>query len=164
MVMIQLDYQLKEKEIIHYYQFVASNSKKTTNEKILVASWLPMTAFMIGLYFHLNTIYWIIAILISIIYVFLFAPMVFDNITSTVTKRKLKQESLTTPEIHVTVDENTFIYNGKEMIVTGYGAYLDLFIIFFSDKSNLIVPESAFGSDKKAMERFVRTIMLKVGK
>lgn len=162
--MIQLDYQLTEKEIIHYYQFVASNCKKTTNEKILVASWVPVTAFIIGLYFHLNIIYWIIAILISVIYVLLFAPMVFDNITATVAKRKLKQQNLITPEIHVTVDDNSFTYNGKEMIVTGYGAYKDLFIIFFNDKSNLIVPESAFCNDKKTMETFIRTIMIKVGK
>ena len=69
MVMIQLDYQLTEKDIIHYYQFVASNSKKTTNDKILVASWVPVTVCMIGLYFHLNVIYWVIAILMSALYV-----------------------------------------------------------------------------------------------
>ncbi len=162
--MIQLDYQLTEKDIIHYYQFVASNSKKTTNDKILVASWVPVTVCMIGLYFHLNVIYWVIAILMSALYVFLLAPVVFDDITATVAKRKFKQEKITTPEIHLMVDENTFTYNQNEMTVTGYGAYLDLFIIFFNDKSNLIVPESAFHNDKKVMETFIRMIMVKAGK
>lgn len=162
--MNELHYTLTEKEIIHYYEFVTKNNEITAKEQILVKSWIPGFAVILLLFLKAPILYWIVALVVSIAWIFFVAPIVFDNITATAAKRKFKNDQINLPTIDVAVDEEKLIYNGKAKKVLGYGSYLDLFIIITEENENLIVPESAFQSDKHKMEDFIRKTMLIAGK
>lgn len=160
--MIHLEYKLSEEEAIQYYEMIGSNAKETKTARTFAMIWFPalVAAITIALKKGGNVVWIIGAVFLSLIWVFFLAPRMFRDVTRTAAKRKLEDNSITRNKIDVHDNNGVFTIDNTEKTPTAYYVYFDLFIIAFSDGTNLIVPTRAFKNDEAKMEQFLKDVVV----
>ena len=155
---IRFAYTLEEKEMLRYYQFALQNNPETAKSRMHVATWIPMGLLIFLIVFKAAWYWWITAAIVSILWIFMFSQMIFDDVSRTSALRKFKTDKPLLKEIEVEDSQNELRVNGIQKNIVGYCAYLDLLVIQMDDNSNLIVPERVFGSDAENMKQFITDI------
>lgn len=157
--MIELNYALSETEIQHYYQCLLEQDPAMQRTQLRIAAWVPAGALILGFAFHWDRTGWIIAVLLSLIWIFFLSHLVFNDAVSTAAKRRMKKDQIRFPELSVLDDGKDISVNGTKQEVKNYFPYLNLLIINFENGTNLIVPDRAFRKEQD-MEQFIKDVMI----
>ncbi|NCB32571.1 MAG: hypothetical protein EOM64_01595 [Erysipelotrichia bacterium] len=155
---IHLTYTLQENEMLRYYEFGLQNNPETRKARMHAATWIPMGSLIFLIFLKAAWYWWIIAVLISIVWVLLLSQMIFNDVSRTSAKRKFQSKQLALSELDVIDHGDRLTVNRADKEVTGYCSYLDLLIIQLDGGSNLIIPERVFERDKDKMHQFVKDI------
>lgn len=162
--MIRFNYKLTLEEAVRYYEMILNNARETKVPRIFAIIWLPLVlvAVMIALKWTRNMTYWIVFIFLSLFWIFLLAPRLYQNLTREAAKRKIKQEKFEPKSIEVQDDNGVIRVNGEIKQPVNYVTYADLFVIAFKDNTNLIIPDRVFQEEEKKMEPFLKDVVLAV--
>ena len=162
--MIRFNYKLTLEEAVRYYEMILNNARETKVPRIFAIIWLPLVlvAVMIALKWTRNMTYWIVFIFLSLFWIFLLAPRLYQNLTREAAKRKIKQEKFEPKNIEVQDDNGVIRVNGEIKQPVNYVTYADLFVIAFKDNTNLIIPDRVFQEEEKKMEPFLKDVVLAV--
>ena len=93
--MIKLDYKLTQEETVRYYEMILNNSRETRVARGFAMIWLPalLLAVMIGLKLY-DWYYWLAFIFLSLLWVFIFSPKLYRDLTRTAAVRKVKDAKI----------------------------------------------------------------------
>lgn len=163
--MIKLSYILQKEELIKYYQMILTSSEKAKAPRIIALIWGPtLFAALVLLtkllhFYHVS--FWIIALVLSVIWVIFIYPMAYNRITRNVVLKKNVFDEKKLKTINVTEDDGEFTVDGEKKTLDNYLGYQDMIVLNFTDSTNLIVPQRVFESED-ILRQFIRDIMLKV--
>ena len=164
--MIDFTYRLTEDDAVEYYQMIGANAKETRIARIFALIWGPAFLTALLMIFKLNgSVPWIIAtVFLSILWALFLAPRLFNDVTATAARRKVKKDRFEFKDIHLKLSDDVLTVNGEKKKPQTFVAYYDLMVVAFKDGSNLIIPEHAFKGNEQTMETLLTYLVRSVDK
>lgn len=164
--MINLRYRLTEQDAVRYYQMVVTKARETAIARFFAFFWGPafLVALLIAFKLYSSVLWISVTVFLSILWVMIRAPLVFQDVTRTAARRKLQKENFEFRDIELKLSDEVLTVNGEVKKPQRFVTYYDLMIVAFEDGTNLIIPEHAFNGNEQTMEALMTYLVRSVDK